>query len=126
MCCVDFRLSLTISEHRPFTSLPDAELAVLSACQTATGDEKLTEEAAHLAAGMLSVGYKSVIATMWSIRDESAPVAMKKFYEVMAEQVAAGGQLEPAYALHEATKVLREKYGVDGFMHWLPYLHYGL
>lgn len=34
-------------------SFPHAELAVLSACQTATGDKELPEEVVHLAAGML-------------------------------------------------------------------------
>ena len=46
---------------------PNAELAFLSACQTAAGDEKTPEESAHLAAGMLAVGFKGVVATMWSI-----------------------------------------------------------
>lgn len=105
---------------------PNAELAVLSACQTATGDEKLSEEAVHLAAGMLNVGYKSVIGTMWSISDSIAPVVMKKFYEVMAEQVKKGGELQPAYALHEATKILREKYGISNFVRWMPFVHFGL
>jgi len=44
--------------------LPHAQLAFLSACQTATGDTKLPEEYVHLAAGMLVAGYQSVIATM--------------------------------------------------------------
>ncbi|KIJ46650.1 hypothetical protein M422DRAFT_249807 [Sphaerobolus stellatus SS14] len=34
------------------TSLENAQFAFLSACQTATGDEKLPDEAVHLAAGM--------------------------------------------------------------------------
>ena len=34
--------------------LVGADLAYLSACQTSTGDEKLSEEAVHLAAGMLA------------------------------------------------------------------------
>ena len=46
--------------------LEGADLAYLSACQTSTGDEKLSEEAVHLAAGMLAAGYRGVIATMWS------------------------------------------------------------
>ena len=119
----DGRLTLgtLMSKH-----LPNADLAVLSACQTATGDERLSEEAVHLAAGMLNVGYKSVIGTMWSISDRIAPVVMKKFYEVMAEQVRAGGELQPAYALHEATKALREKYGVWDFVRWMPFVHFGL
>ncbi|KAI0083514.1 CHAT domain-containing protein [Irpex rosettiformis] len=84
----DGRLTLAdlMSHH-----LPNADLAVLSACQTATGDEKLPEEAVHLAAGMLNIGYKSVIGTMWSISDYVAPDVMRVFYTVMAEQVKAGG-----------------------------------
>ena len=34
----------------------EADLAYLSACQTSKGDEKLSEEAVHLAAGMLAAG----------------------------------------------------------------------
>ena len=114
-------LGTLMSKH-----LPNADLAVLSACQTATGDEKLVEEAVHLAAGMLNIGYKSVIGTMWSIYDDSAPVVMAQFYEVMMEQVHTGKKLQPAYALHAATKALREKYGVNDFVRWIPFVHFGL
>jgi CHAT domain-containing protein len=107
-------------------SLSHADLAFLSACQTASGDQTLPEEAVHLAAGMLSVGYKSVIGTMWSIGDAHAPVVAAKFYEVMKKQLAAGGNPEPAYALHEATAHLREKNGVNGFLQWIPFVHFGL
>jgi CHAT domain-containing protein len=61
-------------------SLGNRGLAFLSACQTATGDPKLSEEAVHLAAGMLSAGYCSVIATMWSIQDEDAPLVSDEVY----------------------------------------------
>ncbi|KAI0083206.1 CHAT domain-containing protein [Irpex rosettiformis] len=122
----DGRLTLAelMSHH-----LPNADLAVLSACQTATGDEKLPEEAVHLAAGMLNIGYKSVIGTMWSISDYVAPEVMRVFYTVMAEQVKAGGELQPAYALHEATKALRSSSGRGGmndFLRWVPFVHFGL
>ncbi|KAI0084232.1 CHAT domain-containing protein [Irpex rosettiformis] len=120
----DGRLTLSslMSQH-----LPNADLAVLSACQTATGDEKLSEEAVHLAAGMLNAGYKSVIGTMWSISDYIAPEVMRVFYTVMAEQVKAGGELHPAYALHEAMKALHNKPGgVDDFIRWVPFVHFGL
>jgi CHAT domain-containing protein len=40
-------------------------LAYLSACETAKGDVKHTDEVIHLAATMLAAGYKSVVATMW-------------------------------------------------------------
>ncbi|KAI0083832.1 hypothetical protein BDY19DRAFT_910303 [Irpex rosettiformis] len=91
------------------TEYPKALLVVSQ--QTATGDETLSEEAVHLAAGMLNVGYKSVVGTMWSISDYIAPDVMREFYTVMEEQVKAGGELQPAYALHEAMKALRSKPG---------------
>jgi CHAT domain-containing protein len=107
-------------------SLPRAEIAFLSACQTASGDEELPEEAVHLAAGMLNVGYKSVIGTMWSIGDMQATRVAEKFYEVMKKQLAAGGELRPAYALHEATQYLRKSDGVSELLRWIPFIHFGL
>ena len=55
------------------TVAENAELAFLSACETAVGDERNPEESIHLAAGMLAVGFKGVVATMWSIMDNDAP-----------------------------------------------------
>lgn len=106
--------------------LPQADLAVLSACQTATGNETLSEEAVHMAAAMLSVGYRSVIGTMWSIPDDSGPIISRKFYEIMQQQVTARKPLRPAYALHEAIKTLRHEIEEDEFMKWVPFVHFGL
>ncbi|KAK0187354.1 CHAT domain-containing protein [Armillaria mellea] len=61
-------------------SFPDADFAYLSACQTTTGDEALSEESVHLAAGMLMAGYQSVIATLWSIRDVDVPLIADEVY----------------------------------------------
>ncbi|KAF8133237.1 TPR-like protein [Boletus edulis] len=57
-------------------------LAFLSACQTAMGDEGLTDEAIHIAAGMLFAGYGGVIGTMWSISDRFAPIAAGEVYNI--------------------------------------------
>jgi CHAT domain-containing protein len=46
-------------------NLKGAFFAFLSACETAKGDRKHADEAVHLAATMLFVGFKSVVATMW-------------------------------------------------------------
>jgi CHAT domain-containing protein len=46
-------------------SMPNASLAFLSACQTAMGDEKLPDEAMHLAATLLFAGFSGAVATMW-------------------------------------------------------------
>ena len=45
--------------------IPNAALAFLSACKTATGDETVPDEAMHLAASLLHSGFRIVIGTMW-------------------------------------------------------------
>jgi CHAT domain-containing protein len=47
--------------------LKDALFAFLSACETAKGDEKQPDQTVHLAAAMLFVGFRSVVATMWQV-----------------------------------------------------------
>ncbi|KAK7454050.1 hypothetical protein VKT23_011563 [Stygiomarasmius scandens] len=108
-------------------SLKNAELAILSACQTATGDEMLPEEAVHLAAGMLTVGYQSVIATMWSIWDKDAPVLVKALYSsLLGDHEGSFGRVDAAYALHDAVKHLRDKIGEEEFERWVPFVHFGM
>ncbi|KAF5328027.1 hypothetical protein D9758_018771 [Tetrapyrgos nigripes] len=112
-------------------SLESAELAFLSACQTAAGDENLPEEAVHLAAGMLAVGYPSVIATMWSIRDKDAPIVADKFYESLlgrrdSEMATQNPRQSAAYALHAAVEHLRKEVGETAFVKWVPFIHYGV
>ncbi|KIM86572.1 hypothetical protein PILCRDRAFT_815805 [Piloderma croceum F 1598] len=109
-------------------SFPHADFAFLSACQTATGDEKLSEEAVHLAAGMLAAGYKSVIATMWSIMDDDAPLVAAEVYF----HLVCGPQPDStraAHALHHAVRHLREKLeesGKPSFLSWVPFIHVGM
>jgi CHAT domain-containing protein len=43
--------------------------AFLSACETARGSKDQPDQAMHLAAAMLFVGFKSVVATMWSVQN---------------------------------------------------------
>jgi CHAT domain-containing protein len=53
---------------------PKAQLAYLSACESAAVDENQPDETINLAATMLFVGFKSVIATMWSVMNLFFPV----------------------------------------------------
>ncbi|KAF8752417.1 TPR-like protein [Rhizoctonia solani] len=73
----DGTLDLAAINRRSFRN---KGLAFLSACQTATGDDKLPDEAIHLASGMLMAGYPSVIATRWSVKDEDAPFVADRVY----------------------------------------------
>ncbi|KAI0032184.1 CHAT domain-containing protein [Vararia minispora EC-137] len=104
--------------------LPHARLAVLSACQTATGDERYSDEAVHLAAGMLMAGFKSVVGTMWSINDDDAPVIAENLYEHLVNNMDSNSD-HSAYALHNAVAKLREQIGENEFMRWLPFVHVG-
>ncbi|KAG8707101.1 hypothetical protein FRC08_000690 [Ceratobasidium sp. 394] len=105
--------------------LEHVDLAFLSACQTATGHERLPDEAIHLAAGMLLVGYQRVVATMWSIRDEDAPVIVKEFYSRVLEGGVPDSR-KAATALHDAIGYLRAKVGERNFAQWVPFVHIGL
>ncbi|KAL5639610.1 hypothetical protein ACGC1H_006278 [Rhizoctonia solani] len=105
-------------------SFKNKGLAFLSACETATGDEKLPDEAIHLASGMLMAGYPSVIATMWSVVDDDAPfVADKVYAQLMKDRNIGNG--EAGRALHFAVAGLREKVGEKEFGRWVPYIHIG-
>ncbi|CAE6357454.1 unnamed protein product [Rhizoctonia solani] len=100
-------------------------LAFLSACQTARGDEKLSDEAAHLASAMLMAGYTSVIATMWSIMDSDAPLVADGVYLRLLEGQGGGCCIDAARALHKAVEGLREEIGEQAFSRWVPYVHIG-
>jgi hypothetical protein len=121
-CLHDGRLELAAIITKSFRH---ADFAFLSACQTATGDEKLSEEAIHLAAGLILAGYRGVIATMWSILDKDAPVIAGHVYSELF------GDAEPdstraALALHHAVKCLRQQVGDSAFLSWVPFIHVGI
>ncbi|KAJ6540398.1 CHAT domain-containing protein [Mycena capillaripes] len=107
-------------------SLPHADLAFLSACQTATGDQELQEESVHLAAGMLLAGYRGVIATMWSIMDNDGPQVAGDVYEHLFK-TSPPDSTRAAEALHLAIRNLCE--GSDqtkSFFDWVPFIHIGV
>lgn len=110
--------------------LKNADLAFLSACQTSTGDEKLPEEAVHLAAGMLAAGYRRVVGTMWSIGDTTAQKVSNSFYDWLFSHMKEGDGFDgtlSAYALHYAIRKLRDELGDDddAILAWAPFVHFG-
>jgi CHAT domain-containing protein len=124
-CLYDGCLELSTIITKQF---PHADFAFLSACQTATGDEKLSEEAVHLAAGLLLAGYRGVIATMWSIKDEDAPVIADHVYSELFSDTEPDST-KAALALHHAVKRLREVKGGksdSAFLSWVPFIHVGV
>ena len=119
---VDGKLTLKEIMKQSFSH---TELAVLSACQTAKGDKNLGDEAVHLAAGMLMAGYRSIVASMWSIRDDDGPIIAEQFYEYLVEETG-GDSGRAAYALHDAVAHLRDVRGENNFASWVPFIHLGI
>lgn len=116
-------MRLTLSEIIGM-KMPPKDLAFLSACQTATGNKGLSDEAVHLAAGMLSAGYRGVVATMWSISDSHAPTVANDVYAHLFKD-RVPNSTDVAEALHYAIKNLQGKPGVS-FLDWVPFIHMGL
>src|SRR5271156_6528142 len=71
------------------SSLASPQFAFLSSCQSATGSKQFPNEAVHLAAGLMFVGFRSVIGTMWSVKDEDALSVATHVYEELFKEGAA-------------------------------------
>ncbi|KAJ7693183.1 CHAT domain-containing protein [Mycena rosella] len=107
-------------------SLQNADLAFLSACQTATGAKNLEDESVHLTAGMLLAGYRGVIGTMWSIMDKDGPKVASDVYAHLFK-TSPPDSTKAAEALHLAVRNLHEEAGGNkSFAHWVPFIHVGI
>ncbi|KIM81734.1 hypothetical protein PILCRDRAFT_71721 [Piloderma croceum F 1598] len=113
-------------------SMPNASLAFLSACETATMDNaNRPDEVMHLGAALLFAGFRGVITTMWSIADHDAPVIADSFYENLFKEcpITTGASssrpdiTQAARALHIAVAKLRSE-GAS-FARWVPFIHFG-
>jgi CHAT domain-containing protein len=82
----------------------DADLVVLSACDTAVGPIQGEEGIAALSRAFLLAGSKAVISTLWSVGDTSSLFLMKRFYAHLATEPAP-------YALAEAKRDIIRQYG---------------
>ncbi|NJO65945.1 MAG: CHAT domain-containing protein [Richelia sp. RM2_1_2] len=78
------------------------ELLVLSACETASGDERA---ALGLAGIAIRAGARSTVATLWNVNDESTSLFMKQFYQELTNP-----NITKVKALQNAQKaLLKEK-----------------
>jgi CHAT domain-containing protein len=84
------------------------DLAFLSACQTATGSVRHLDEAIHLAAAMQFLGYRQVIATMWTIADSLAPRVADAVYAQLTRH-GSPDRARAAAALHHALRSVRQE-----------------
>ena len=83
----------------------DAELVVLSACQTALGKQIKGEGLIGLTRGFMYAGAPRVVASLWRIDDRASADIMSRFYSAMLKD-----GLRPAAALRAAqVSMLKER-----------------
>jgi len=84
----------------------NADLVVLSACQTALGKDIRGEGLIGLTRGFMYAGAPRVVASLWKVDDEATAELMKRFYQFMLGEE----QLPAAAALREAQiSIMNEK-----------------
>jgi len=74
----------------------DADLVVLSACDTAVGPLQGQEGIANLSRAFLLAGARTVISTLWQIDDSSSVFLMKRFYAHLSANGSAASALTAA------------------------------
>ena len=93
------------------------ELLVLSACETATGDNRA---ALGLAGMAVRAGAKSTLATLWSVNDRATSRLMSNFYRELSDK-----NLPKAEAVRQAQlKLLHNRWYKHPF-YWAPYVLLG-
>lgn len=107
--------------------LTRGRFAFLSCCQAAVGMEQLPGEAMHLAAALQFAGFPSVIATLWSIMDEDAPVVAEEVYRYLfrEKRKKIPDVTEAAAALNFAVRALRRNRKVT-VNRWAAFMHTGV
>lgn len=94
------------------------ELLVLSACQTANGDNRA---ALGLAGVAVRAGARSTLASLWNVDDESTAMLMSQFYQELAKTPT----ITKAEALRHAQLALLQHPSYKRPQFWAPYVLVG-
>jgi len=82
----------------------NADLVVLSACQTGRGTTVMNEGSLGLPRVFFYMGAKSVLSTLWPINDKSGAVFMKVFYDAYFRGDGKAGALRAAKSAMRRTR----------------------
>ncbi|BAZ28044.1 hypothetical protein NIES4074_04750 [Cylindrospermum sp. NIES-4074] len=93
------------------------ELLVLSACETASGDERA---ALGLAGVAIRSGARSTVGTLWQVNDESTSILISEFYRQLATS-----QVNKAEALRNAQLMLLQDKRFQNPFFWSPFVLVG-
>ena len=79
----------------------DAELVVLSGCETALAGALAGEELAGLAQAFLHAGARGLVVSLWPVQDAATAQLMSEFYERLAGAGIAGALAVASASLRE-------------------------
>jgi CHAT domain-containing protein len=99
--------------HDIYTLKLDADLVVLSACDTALGREIRGEGFIGLTQGFLHAGARNLVASLWQVPDNATAELMRRFYERLLRD-----QRNPASALAEAQRSMAAERGRSDPYFW--------
>jgi CHAT domain-containing protein len=86
----------------------DADLVVLSACQTALGPDGGGEGLLGFSQVLLAKGARSLVLSLWKVDDTATALLMVRFYQnLLGKHDGLDKPLPKAQALHEAKRWLR-------------------
>ena len=74
----------------------NADMVVLSACETGIGELQRGEGILSLARGFTYAGAKSIINSLWSVNDQSTKFLMERFYTYLLEGLDKDAALRQA------------------------------
>ena len=102
-----------------FSTKINAEMVVLSACNTGYGKLRLGEGMMTLARGFLYAGVPSMVISLWNVSDESTAVIMKSFYTNLNRGMEKEVALQKAKLqfLDDADDITANPYFWGGFVH---------
>ena len=95
----------------------EADLVVISGCETARGEAIPGEGMIGLSRAFLAQGAKSTIATLWPIEDRSSAVFMDHFYAALSENPDS-----PALALSTAQRRMLASTRYRRPAYWAPFI----
>lgn len=92
-------------------------LLILSACETATGDQRATLGISGVA---VRAGARAAIASLWTLDDEVSVTFIEKLYEQLTQTT-----LTKVQALQAAQLALAKEEGYQHPRYWAPYIFVG-
>ena len=102
--------------HEVYNLKLNADLVVLSACQTALGKEVEGEGLIGLTRGFMYAGAPRVVASLWRVPDRATMDLMRRFYSgILSKGLPAAAALREAQAAMRAEKPRAAPYYWAGF-----------